>query len=300
MTKGSYSVMYLLLILLSSSAYSQTNPFLSGGSPAGEESSEIAMSPGGPASWPVVGSLFLKSTAAQRSLQQIIASSMDDVTNKGNLRSIGLLLGVSFVFGILHVMGPGHRKAVLVTYFLGEKTKPIKGFITGFLLALVHAASAILLVGGLYLFTTRSLLVSVDKTQTILFPVTYAIILILGIWMIFQGIREHKSKDNPLKSTKKTGIGGLILSGLVPCPAASAIIILAIAGNALPIGIISVLMMSLGMGILLAVLGLLTILFRNRISGLMQDSMKRLELTLHLISGSAMALFGFFMMLGSL
>ena len=296
MRKGSFYLLFLCLAVISISAFSQPNPFLSGE----PRSSDSTAQGDSPSTWPIIGPLLRESAAAQRSLQQRIATTMDEISQKGSIRSLGVLLGVSFVFGVLHAMGPGHRKAVLVTYFLGEGTKPIKGFITGFLLALVHAASAIILVGGLYLFTSRSLLLSVDKTQAILFPATYAIILILGIWMIFQGIRENRSKNNPFRSTDKTGIRGLILSGLIPCPAASAIMILAVAGNALPIGIISVLMMSLGMGILLAVLGLLTVLLRNRISGLMQDSLKRMELILHLLSGSAMALFGLFMILGSL
>lgn len=293
-------VLFLLLLFFCIPSFSQTNPFLSGGSSAEEQLETTVTKPGGPSTWPVFGSLVTISAAAQRSLQQTIASSMDDINRTGSISSLGVLFGISFVFGVLHAIGPGHRKAVLVTYFLGEGTKPLKGFITGFLLALAHASSAIALVGGLYLFTTRSLLISVDRAQNLLFPVTYAIILILGIWMIIHGILEYRTKQKQEQSNR--GIGGLILSGLVPCPAASAIMILAIAGNAMLIGILSVLMMSLGMGILLAVIGLLTVLMRNRITVLLNDSRKAktMELSLHLLSGLAMALFGLFMALGSL
>ncbi|MCD4707673.1 MAG: hypothetical protein K8S62_08025 [Candidatus Sabulitectum sp.] len=292
--------LFLLLFFFCIPSFSQTNPFLSNGT-SGEERPETAITePGGPATWPVIGSLVTISAAVQRNLQQTIASSMNDLKSTGSISSLGVLLGISFVFGVLHAIGPGHRKAVLVTYFLGEGTKPVKGFMTGFLLALAHAASAIALVGGLYLFTTRSLLISVDKAQNLLFPITYAIILILGIWMIIHGILEYRTKHR--REQSNGGIGGLILSGLVPCPAASAIMILAVAGNAIPIGILSVLMMSLGMGILLAIVGLLAVLMRNRIIVLLKNSKKTkaMELSLHLLSGLAMALFGLFMALGSL
>ncbi len=290
--------LFLLLLLFCVPSFAQPNPFLSGGS-SGESETTVVTS-GGPSTWPVIKTLFSKSAAAQRKLQRSIADTMTDVNETGSMKSIWLLLGISFVFGVLHAIGPGHRKAVLVAYFMGEGTKPLKGILTGFLLAMVHAASAIVLVGGFYLFTTSSLLISVDKAQNLLFPLTYGIILILGIWMIVQGIRNYRSKQHSKKNNR--GLGGLILSGLVPCPAASAIMILAVAGKALPVGILSVTAMSLGMGVLLAAVGLLTILMRNRMTTLLKDPIrgKNLEFGLQLLSGLAMTLFGLFMIPGSL
>jgi len=287
-------------MLLSVFAFAQPNPFLSGGTTEEEQNETEIRAPHGPSTWPVIGSLLTKSTLAQRRLQLSISTTMSDIRETGSMKSLWLLLGVSFIFGVLHALGPGHRKTVLVTYFLGRGTKPVKGFLAGFLLALVHAASAIVLVGGLYLFTTHSLLISVDKVQNLLFPVTYAIILVLGVWMIIHGIMEYRGKHNKINNNR--GIAGLILSGLVPCPAASAVMILSIAGNAVLLGILSILFMSIGMGILLASLGLFTVIMRNRVAALMKESsgLASMELILHLLSGLAMALFGLFMALGYL
>ncbi len=225
---------------------------------------------------------------------------MADLGETGNMGNLWTLLGISFVFGILHAAGPGHRKTVLVAYFIGEGTKPLKGILAGFMLAAVHAASAIILVGGFYLFTTRSLLVSVDQAQTLLFPLTYGIILVLGIWMVVHGMKDYRSPQSPEK--KNNSLGWLIFTGLVPCPAASAIMILAVAGNAATIGVVSVTAMSLGMGVLLAAVGLLAILMRDRMTALLKnpEAGRKLELVLQLLSGAAMALFGLFMGLGYL
>ncbi len=289
----------LILLLCSVPSFSQSNPFLSGGSTEDASSENSVTVPTGPSTWPVLGSIITKSAATQRKLQRSISDAMTDVNDNGNLRSLWLLLAASFVFGVLHAIGPGHRKAVLAAYFMGEGSKPLRGVIAGFLLALVHAASAIVLVGGFYLFTTRSLLVSVDKAQNLLFPVTYGIILILGLWMVIHGFKDHRLKKHSKR--KNTGLSGLILSGLIPCPAASAIMILAVAGKAIKIGILSVVMMSLGMGILLATVALLTILMRNRMTALFKDPVKgkNLEFGLQLLSGVAMTLFGLFMVIGS-
>lgn len=290
----------ILLLLYSLPSFAQSNPFLSGGSAQDDSSGNSVGVPTGPSSWPVVGYILTKSAATQRKLQRSISDAMEDVNNSGNLRSLWLLMTASFVFGVLHAIGPGHRKAILAAYFMGEGSNPAKGVIAGFLLALVHAASAIVIVGGFYLFTTRSLLVSVDKAQNLLFPLTYGIILILGLWMVIHGIKDHRSKQNLERN--KTGLSGLILSGMIPCPAASAIMILAVAGKAIKIGILSVVMMSLGMGILLATVALLTILMRNRVTALLRDPVKgkNLEFGLQLLSGIAMTLFGLFMVIGTL
>ncbi len=170
----------------------------------------------------------------------------------------------------------------------------------GFLLAAVHAVSAIILVGGLYLFTTKSLLLSVNKTQQFLMPFTYGIITLLGIWIVFETIYHKGHKE--ATSSGKTGTRGLIISGIVPCPAASAIMILSVATGAVPIGIFSILSMSLGMGVLLASVGLLTILFRKKMTILLKDPIKgkNFERLLHFVSGFSMALFGLFMLSGLL
>jgi ABC-type nickel/cobalt efflux system permease component RcnA len=290
----------LSVLLLCSISFAQTNPFLSG-QPAGSETTEGEVSPpGGPSTWPVIGTLVTKSAAAQRKFQITIAETMSDLTETGSVKSLWILLGISFVFGILHAAGPGHRKTVLVAYFMGKGTKPLKGILAGFMLAAVHAASAIVLVGGFYLFTTRSLLVSVDQAQTLLFPLTYGIILVLGIWMTAHGIKDYRSPQSP--DRKNGSLGWLIFSGLVPCPAASAIMILAVVGNATIIGIISITAMSLGMGVLLASVGLFAILMRSRVTALLKNPAagKKMELVLQLVSGAAMALFGLFMGLGYL
>ncbi len=178
-----------------------------------------------------------------------------------------LFIGLSFLYGALHALGPGHRKTVLFSYFIGEDARPATGILAGLLLAITHAGSAVLLVGGAVWFTTRSLLLSVNQAEVYLYPLTYCIILILGIWMIFHGIADFRHrKQNHNEQTR--GLPGMILSGMVPCPAASAIIIFAFATGAILPGILAVLAMSLGMGVLLAGIGLAAVLFRTRISRL--------------------------------
>ncbi|PIE51079.1 hypothetical protein CSA37_01235 [Candidatus Fermentibacteria bacterium] len=157
-------------------------------------------------------------------MQNAIAGAM-------NGSSLHILLGASFLFGLLHALGPGHRKGILITYFLGEGYAPVKG------MAAVHALSAVLLVGGFFFLTTRPLSTSVNTTHNILMMITWALILAIGIWMLLSGLRHSQSG-------KSKGFKALIASGAVPCPGASAIMILAVFQKAYVAGMISVLAMS--------------------------------------------------------
>ena len=291
-------IVLCLLLLAPSPGLSQGNPFLSGTSD-NRQQNQVTESTA-LYSNRIVGPLLRQSVALQRMLQREISETMQSVSERGDLRSLLLLLGVSFVFGFLHVIGPGHRKMLVIGYFMGEEAKPVLGIMTGFLLALAHAGSAIVLVGGFYWFASRSLLVSVNQAELFLFPITYGIIVALGAWMLLQGVWGYRRREKRRADAK--GIGGLILSGLVPCPGASAIMIYAVTSDAMLLGILAVLAMSAGMGLFLSGLGLLSIFFRRGISRFFEDRKRErfLDLVLHLVGGSLMICFGAFLLAGCL
>ena len=291
-------IVICLLLLIPSLGLSQGNPFISGSSDNGSQN-QVTQSTG-LYSTRIIGPLLRHSVALQRTLQRSISETMQSVKDEGNLGSLFVLLGISFLFGFFHVMGPGHRKMLVIGYFMGEKARPVMGIMAGFLLALVHAGSAIVLVGGFYWFASRSLLVSVNQAELVLFPITYGVIVVLGAWMLYQGVRGFRRHEQYRTDAK--GIGGLILSGIVPCPGASAIMILAVTSDAMLLGILAVLAMSLGMGLFLSGLGLLSIFFRRGISRFFEDQKREriLDLVLHLAGGILMICFGAFLLAGCL
>ncbi len=287
-----------LLLLFPSLGLSQGNPFLSGTSDNRQQ--DQATESTGLYSSRIIGPLLRQSVALQRTLQRSSSETMQSVKDRGDLGSLFVLLGASFLFGFLHVIGPGHRKMLVIGYFMGEEAKPVMGFMAGFLLALVHAGSAIVLVGGFYWCASRSLLVAVNQAELFLFPITYGIIVVLGAWMLYQGARGYRRNEQCRADAK--GIGGLILSGLVPCPGASAIMIYAVTSDAMLLGILAVLAMSLGMGLFLSGLGLVSILFRRGISRFFENRKREriLDLVLHLVGGILMVCFGAFLLAGCL
>ena len=289
-------IILCLLLLVPSLGLSQGNPFISG-TPDNNSQNQLTQ-PSGLYSSRLIGPLLRQSVALQRTLQRSISQTMQSVKEKGDLGSLFVLLGVSFLFGLLHVIGPGHRKMLVIGYFIGEEARPLMGIMAGFLLALAHAGSAVVLVGGFYWFASRSLLVSVNQAELFLFPITYGIVFLLGAWMLYQGVRGYRRHEQSRADSKS--LGGLILSGLIPCPAASAIMIFAVTSDAMFLGILAVLAMSLGMGLFLSGLGLASIFFRRGISRFFEDQKRSriLDLVLHLVGGILMLCFGAFLLAG--
>jgi len=65
-----------------------------------------------------------------------------------NASGMPMLMGLAFVFGIVHALMPGHGKSVLVSYHVGREGRPMDGLISGSLLALIHVGSAIVFVAA--------------------------------------------------------------------------------------------------------------------------------------------------------
>ncbi len=286
----------LLTVLLVSSLLAQGNPFIDG-TPAPRRDSASGAGADGDVSRGPLRRLAEWTAGTQRSLQREISQAMRRAAGEGPSNGLALLLGISFLYGLIHAIGPGHRKTVLAGYFLGRRESPLRGIAAGGLLAAAHAGSAVVLVWGLYAFAVESMMLSVNRVESILLPLTYAIVLLLGAWMLVEGAR----REGHSLEGGKTGLWGIVLSGLVPCPAAAAVMLFALGSDSPWVGVMSVLAMSLGMGIVLGGIGLAGSLFRSRLSTLLDRAGRgaMIERVLHVVGGAVLMLFGALMLAGS-
>src|SRR4030095_3407560 len=90
------------------------------------------------------------------------------------------LLGVSFLYGIFHAAGPGHRKAVLSAYGVGNEETWTRGVALSFASALLQALVAVAVVGiasALLSATAATMKTAVDVIEI----VSYALIVAIGV-----------------------------------------------------------------------------------------------------------------------
>jgi nickel/cobalt exporter len=97
------------------------------------------------------------------------------------------LLGLSFLYGIVHAAGPGHGKAVVSSYLLATRQSLRNGIVLAFVASLAQAGGAIalILVASMVLHMTS---VSMTWASFYFEIVSDALIVTLGCWLVWSKI----------------------------------------------------------------------------------------------------------------
>jgi nickel/cobalt exporter len=120
---------------------------------------------------------------------------------------IGVL--VAFGYGVLHTLGPGHGKAVIVSYFVGEGGSLARGVGMGCRIALCHVLAAVVLA-----IATQVIVQQVGGSEASSFRtmrlLSYGAIAGIGGWMVWQAWqanrRPHRSPIAPMAPDSRQAI----------------------------------------------------------------------------------------------
>jgi len=224
-----------------------------------------------------VADLARYSAEYQRRIQQTLSGSLRDIKSGSGSLALWTLATVCFGYGVVHTLGPGHGKAVVVAYFL-DSTRPrawIEGIFAGAWIAFTHTLAALLLAGALKLLGTVGLLGALREVRNVEM-VSYLLILAIGIWRLWAGItgrlHEHHHGDghghgpghdddhhHHHGDTKQRTLAGWLLltaAGIAPCAGALVVILLSIALDVVWAGVVGVIAIAFGMAITLSAIGL--------------------------------------------
>jgi len=224
-----------------------------------------------------VAELARFSSDYQRRIQQSLSTSLSDIKSGSGSLALWTLVAVCFGYGVVHTLGPGHGKAVVVAYFL-DSTRPrawIEGILAGSWIAFTHTLAALLLAGGLKTFAVIGLFGALREVRNVEI-VSYTLILLIGFWRLWAGIsghlHEHAHDDHDhhhQHPAQRTLAGWLLLTaaGIAPCAGALVVILLSLALGVLWAGIIGVIAIALGMAITLAAVGMASMVAHRLIIG---------------------------------
>ncbi|APH73678.1 nickel/cobalt transporter [Aquibium oceanicum] len=101
-----------------------------------------------------------------------------------------VLVGLSFAYGVFHAAGPGHGKAVISSYMLANEVALRRGILLSFVSALLQGASAVVMVGLVFL-VLRGTSVSMTDATWFLEIASYALITLFGAWLLWQKLRPR-------------------------------------------------------------------------------------------------------------
>jgi nickel/cobalt transporter (NicO) family protein len=96
-----------------------------------------------------------------------------------------MLVALSFAYGVFHAAGPGHGKAVISSYMLANEVALRRGVMLSFVSAFLQAASAIVLMGAVYLALRGSSVSMTDATR-FLEIASYVLITAFGLWLLWR------------------------------------------------------------------------------------------------------------------
>lgn len=198
--------------------------------------------------------LFSIQALYNRKLGDAVINAKDNFNAKAAI----FLTVIAFLYGMLHALGPGHGKSIVVGYYLQKKSSALEVIGTTARISLLHTGSAVFLA-----FLLQGFLSSYAGMQRIRFQsyVSFAVallILFLGIALFFRLLYRQR---NALSSKNKLpdnamGERWIYIAGLVPCPLSITIMLIAASHNIPFIGLLAIMSISLGMLIVLTIAGL--------------------------------------------
>ncbi len=216
---------------------------------------------------------------------------MTDIQASRNSGPMLWALLVSFLYGILHTLGPGHGKAVVAAYFVGERGSLWRGLRMGGQIALFHVLSAVIVV-LITDFAVRQATGQAPSDYRLVRLISYSSIIAIGGWMLVKAVRSSRAANHhhhhhhegcgcAHSAGSGKGISGLLslAIGAVPCTGALIVLLFGLANDLLWPSITLVIAISLGMALALSGIGVAAILGRRILDRRMGDNESRQQRT---------------------
>lgn len=205
-----------------------------------------------------------------RRLSDKIHGALMAAKERPSINTIGAILLFSLLYGILHAAGPGHGKTLVASYFSTNDRSYSRGIGVALLIATTHVLSALTITIILYWFVHTMFSQTISDVSLYMTKASGMIILAIALYLARQKWQYYRPK--PKKMTFSTTVSHqsscgchsckttanstdlmLILgAGIVPCPGTIVVFLFALSMGIYSLGIASAVVMSLGMGITIA------------------------------------------------
>ncbi len=213
------------------------------------------------------------------SYKEKMKNLIEDIKETNSLLSYSWLLFFSFIYGVLHAIGPGHGKSLVSAYFLSENHSLKKALSISLLIGVVHTFSAFILTVTIYFFLNILFSNVFDDIEKIATKISGAIIIFIALYLLYKKYTYKKkmtfSVNNPIHynhsscgcgscTTNSTDLGVILSAGIVPCAGTVSVFLFTLGLGVYFIGFVSALFMSLGMSTVIFITAYLSKSIRNR------------------------------------
>ncbi len=223
----------------------------------------------------------------QAQLNRQVGQQLRAVGAGGGTTALWTLIATGFLYGVVHTLGPGHGKAVVVAYFLDGNRKRgwLDGILAGGWIAVTHTMAALVLAGVLGALGRIRPASALGQVRTVEL-VSYGLIVAIGLWRLHAGLTgrlhnhdhggdghdhchghdhhhvHHKDHAPATGSAWRrffrpdAGLGLLTAAGVAPCAGAVVMVLFASVFGVLWAGLLGVLAIAAGMAGTLAAVGI--------------------------------------------
>ena len=229
--------------------------------------------------------LFAVVIEVQRRLYGELAAAVDALKNGTSAWPLAALLGISFLYGIFHAVGPGHGKVVISSYLVASASRFRRGVALSFAAAITQAASAVLVV-GLLAVVMKLTRFEINNQSLILEEGSYGLVVLVGAAMLVSilwcgaGVGHgshgghdhhghHVARGDPARAggKRRRGLAGplavVLATGIRPCSGAILVLLFALAQGVFALGVVAAFVMALGTGLTISGLALLAVFSRR-------------------------------------
>ena len=255
-----------------------------GGEPSADPAAETAETrrAWAPVAW--VGRALL---TFQREANRMIGQHMRAIRARETSAPLLIGVGLAFLYGVVHALGPGHGKLVVVSYFLSRDARIGRGLLMGLQIAIFHVLSAMVVVALADLLLRQALGGPPAEVAGVRLA-SYGLIAAIGLVMTAEAVRRSYLRRQGVKTSQACcGHGpasdvhdpgphasgervrqcALSLGvGLVPCTGSVLILLYAMANDILFAGMLLVAAIAAGMAITMGALGILSVVARRAVA----------------------------------
>ncbi len=246
------SIIFLFLLLTFSIAplASANNPFTT--KPENQHAAPM----------PVISNkFFAKIIIWQHQLKAKMSSLVRQAESTGSIKPLLLLIMAAFAYGVIHAVGPGHGKAIALSYVLSQRPSYIRGMLFSNCMALFHGASGIAFVLVVRLILKTNIIKNLETVTNITQVISYSIIACLGLGIFIHGIykliKKHYQKQHTCETFKSEKYTNPVLLALVvgsiPCPGVIMVMLFTLSMDLIALGIILGITISIGMALTVSI-----------------------------------------------
>jgi ABC-type nickel/cobalt efflux system permease component RcnA len=207
---------------------------------------------------------------AQKKLREVLTEKISAMKS-GDWGTIWGFLAICFLYGILHALGPGHGKSIVVGYFLARRGSWKQGVALGTGITFIHTFSAVVLLFILYAILKATVFPAFEVGRVGIEKASYALVMLTGLLLMGIALRDfiRRKKDDGEKintnASWKEILGVAAVTGIVPCPAVALVVLFCLLNSMIALSLVSSVVICMGMMVTNIVFGLLAITMRKGI-----------------------------------